>query len=231
MNDIEEKFWCPPDGGVSKKIYKTFEEIENDYGLFIAQLCVGYNENKEPYPKELISMMYKIFRGEIQPIETREEWGKETEKLNHDAMGLGLFDNGIVASGTIWKALHTKGEIMLYMTLNAYIVRNAGMHDKYKLYQKYYVDRKLLVSVVPWSALQLKTGMSRDTIMKAIRNLERRGVIEIEELPLTNNTNYKNPTVYILGNVENGKEIRFIMRGYEAVLEKFRKLGSENPDD
>jgi len=72
--DKEESYWSPPDSSRGNKTYLTFDEIEEQYGLFIAQLCKGYGDDYEPYPSEIYPVMRAIKKGLLDKVETREDW-------------------------------------------------------------------------------------------------------------------------------------------------------------
>jgi|GEM_PF-5571609 len=227
------KLWSPPDGTKDKKAYLEFDEIEKKYGLFIAQLCNTYEKNSEAYPPELAKSMWRIHNGTYPKMETREDWSlvqnshTNLSKTKPCAAGstkkkrIGLhYNNGIIQSGAIWRALRTKSEIMVYMTLNAFIVRGQMSRDEHNLYKDFYKKRNLLACAKTYDEIVNKTGLSRKSVRDALHRFEEDNLIFIKKGAERKGAALA-PNIYILGQVDrDGNEVYYIDK---VINDQFKK--------
>ena len=100
-----------------------------------------------------------------------------------------------IRNGKLLNAV-TLSELSVLLFLGSTIIREPLENDKHNLFS-YYTDRKLLVSSCSYTTLCNKTGLSRSTVDKSIKGLNKKGYIEIEKSSLYGQN------IYILGWYNN----------------------------
>lgn len=227
-----ELYYNPPyqENGENKLI--TRDRFVELFGKKAAVIADGYVEERKPYSKDFAAVLWKIHRGEIPKIETGEQADRIIEEVNRRKAGMakaavvakkketkapkkGLLniENGVVQKGTIWSVLKTKAEIMVYMTLNSFIVRAPMDNDPHNLYQGYYKKRRLLACAVAYNTLQKRTGLGRANIAAALNRLEKEGIIGVEKSK-AEEKHYRRQNIYLLGRVDRDENEEYMLEKY-----------------
>ena len=105
--------------------------------------------------------------------------------------------------------LMTKRRFRTYLWLRRYVIRDRKCNDPCNVFLNYWMNGELAVSV-KFEKISKDLGLPKSTASDHIRQLEKDGIITVDEVSASEAPDGKAHLVFILGTCVNGNEEWFI---------------------
>ena len=172
------------------------------------------NEGKAPYKRKNKSRKSKPYIPSKPHIRSKPKVINYPSKDDKKKSVPKIYDNERYANikSGIFNTVRKKGSLRNPTTLLIYLVQEKaweGKKDKHKTWDHWYNEKKLIVATRSVDQMAVDLGVHRITITRWSAALERDGLIIKKKEGLE--------TVYILGEVVNGKELYYYCDDIEPV--------------
>ena len=111
-----------------------------------------------------------------------------------------LLDNPAFRNG-----LMTKKHFRTYLWLRRHVVRGINFNDPCDVFSNYWMNDELAVSM-KLDKIAKDLGLPKSTVSDHIRQLEKDGIITVDEIPASEAPDGKAHLVFVLGTCVNGQE-------------------------
>ena len=132
-----------------------------------------------------------------------ERYSEHSEPRSDDQfipVSFKLLDNPGVRNG-----LMTKKRFRTYLWLRRHVVRGQKYNDPCGIFQNYWMNGELAVSM-KLDKIAKDLGLSKSTVSDHIRQLEKDGIITVDEMSASDAPDGKAHLVFILGTFVNSQE-------------------------
>ena len=125
-----------------------------------------------------------------------------------------LLDNPAFRNG-----LMTKKRFRTYIWLRRHVVRGQKYNDPCGIFPNYWMNGELAASI-KLEKIAKDLGLSKSTVSDHIRQLEKDGIINVDEVPASDAPDGKAHLVFILGTCVNGQEKWLIDSVFNGIKNK-----------